>query len=183
VIAMHAAHHRLAAIALWALAAHGHAAGPGLSLDQPEASWLRWGARLQVSSDPLTSIDLPASAMLSRAHAVQLLGDYYIDRPRLGQAGGLRLTSGLWFMSRRDGLPLGTPWARAALESWPYLGVGYSAASPRGGWGLHADLGLAVRGAGGLKLDRLLGGGQSLDDALRELRLRPMVQVGASYSF
>jgi hypothetical protein len=183
VIAMHALHRQLAAIALLTLAATGRAAGPGLAMDAPEASWPRWGARLQVSTDPLTQGDLPAATALSRAHAVQLLGDFYIARPRLGEAGGLRLTSGLWMSARRDSLAVGLPWASATLESWPYLGIGYSASSPRGGWGLHADLGLAMRNPGGLKLDRLVSGGQTLDDAMRELRLRPVVQIGASYSF
>jgi hypothetical protein len=180
---MHALHRRLAALTLFSLAAASQAAGPGLALDAPQASWPRWGARLQVSTDPLTQGDLPAATALSRAHAVQLLGDYYIDRPRLGEAGGLRLSSGLWMTARRDTLAVGLPWASATLESWPYLGIGYSASSARGGWGLHADLGLAMRNPGGLRLDRLIGGGQALDDALRELRLRPMLQIGASYSF
>ena len=34
-----------------------------------------------------------------------------------------------------------------------------------------------------LRLGRALGGGQSLDDAVRELRIAPLLQVGVSYAF
>jgi len=63
----------------------------------------------------------------------------------------------------------------------PYIGVGWSGSSARGGWGLSADFGFAGRssGSGGLRIS----GHQSLDDLLRELRLSPMLQLGVSYAF
>jgi hypothetical protein len=68
--------------------------------------------------------------------------------------------------------------------SVPYLGVGYSDASTRGGWGFSADFGvLALAPKPAVRLGRVFSGQQSFDDLLRELRLTPSVQVGVSYSF
>jgi hypothetical protein len=64
-----------------------------------------------------------------------------------------------------------------ALQAWPYVGVGYSGASSRSGWGFNADLGLAAQNPGALRL------GQRLDDAVRELRLQPLIQFEMSYRF
>lgn len=75
----------------------------------------------------------------------------------------------------------------------PYLGVGYTgllassqhSAALRGGWGFSADLGL-------MALSPRLGYGPSwrnpygqpnLDEAVRELRFAPVLQLGLSYSF
>ncbi len=66
----------------------------------------------------------------------------------------------------------------------PYLGVGYTGASAKGGWGFSADVGLmALNPSSAVKLGRVLGGGQSLDDTLREMRVSPVLQLGVSYSF
>jgi len=54
--------------------------------------------------------------------------------------------------------------------------------SLRGGWGFTADVGLAT--GSGLRTGRDAElGAQGLDELLRELRLRPVLQVGASYAF
>jgi hypothetical protein len=134
-----------------------------------------------------------------------VLGDYYFSRTRLGSSdvsSGFRATSGLLVGQRS--LALGTPalaggqaftlttlrqhrWAGAMGESlsepWstvPYLGVGWTGVSVRGGWGLTADLGLAGRPAnGGLRV----GNTTALDDLLRELRLTPVLHIGVSYAF
>jgi hypothetical protein len=133
-----------------------------------------------------------------------LFGDYYFSRVRLGSgdvSGGFRATSGLLLGQRS--LALGTPalagahgvgvtllrQARVAVpgaeggtEAWaalPYVGVGWSGSSVRGGWGLSADFGFAARTpSSGLRVN----GTQSLDDVLREFRLAP-VHVGVSYAF
>jgi hypothetical protein len=63
--------------------------------------------------------------------------------------------------------------------AWPYLGIGYSDASLRGGWGFSADLGLAAQSFGAA---RSLGS-QSLDDTIRDMRLTPVLQLGVSYRF
>jgi hypothetical protein len=132
-----------------------------------------------------------------------VLGDYYFSRARLGAGGqvssGFRATSGMLLGQRS--LALSTPALASGLtmirqprlalaaaeqgaEPWsavPYLGVGWSGVSVRGGWGLSADVGVAGRTgqSGGLRISSH----QSLDDLLRELRLTPMVQVGVSYAF
>ena len=136
-----------------------------------------------------------------------LLGDYYFSRTRLGAgqvSSGFRATSGVLLGQRS--LALGTPalgasaqtvsftvvrqprWAmgvsESAAEPWaaaPYIGVGWTGTSVRGGWGVSADLGFVGRssGSGGLRVN----GSQAVDDLLRELRISPMVQVGVSYAF
>ena len=75
----------------------------------------------------------------------------------------------------------------AATEPWsavPYVGIGYSGLSLRGGWGFTADVGLAGTVGGGLRArrDGALGS-QGVDELLRELRLTPVLQFGASYAF
>ena len=70
------------------------------------------------------------------------------------------------------------------LATVPYVGVGYTGLSNKGGWGFSADVGLvALSPRSAVKLGRVLGGGQSLDEVLREMRLSPLVQLGVSYSF
>ncbi|HET9978212.1 MAG TPA: hypothetical protein VFQ20_12285 [Burkholderiaceae bacterium] len=115
-----------------------------------------------------------------------LLGDYYFSGTRLGRSdrvGGLRATSGV-LLGQRAAV-LGAPGAvhNTVNDLWaatPYVGLGWTSTSLRGGWGFSADLGLAARtGSGGLRVSPT----QSLDDALRELRLLPTIQVGVSYAF
>ena len=61
----------------------------------------------------------------------------------------------------------------------PYLGFGYTGLSARSGWSFSADLGLVAQTPGGIKVIR----SQSLDDAVREMRLAPLLQLGVSYAF
>ena len=131
-------------------------------------------------------LGLGASVANWSGHSGVVLGDYYFGRTRLGSlnaSGGFRATSGV-LLGQRSAV-LGAPVASGlhANDHWsatPYVGVGWSGSSWRRGWGVSADLGLAVRGGGsGLRL----GSTQSLDDLLRELRLTPMIQVGVSYAF
>jgi hypothetical protein len=67
-------------------------------------------------------------------------------------------------------------------QTLPYLGIGYSGSSLRGGWGFSADLGVAAQNGGNQRLMRSLMS-QSLDDTLRELRFTPVLQLGVSYRF
>lgn len=180
----------------------------GLRLgDDPQSSqaiWPRWQARFGLATTG-SAIDTNRRWQLS---AGQLLGDYYWSglRPAgVDRSGGFRATSGLLLGQRA--LALGTPAlsslqgvgltlshggrggalaADASIEGWvavPYLGVGYSGVSLRGGWGFTADVGLAGT-QGGLRTrrDGTLGP-QGVDDLLRELRLAPVLQFGASYAF
>ena len=147
----------------------------------------------------------------SRLGMASVLGDYYFGRygPREGDTSGFRATTGV-FLGSRLGLWGGLapaslsgsqfsverqsfsllapprPAVGAAHEAgtFPYLGLGYSGSSLKGGWGFSADLGLTALNPGNAaRLGRVFGGGQTLDDAVRELRLSPLVQLGASYLF
>jgi hypothetical protein len=69
--------------------------------------------------------------------------------------------------------------ANDAAGAVPYLGVGYTGLSLRGGWGFSADVGLV---GSGVRLGRSVNGTQA-DELLRELRLTPILQLGVSYSF
>ncbi|MDP1691516.1 MAG: hypothetical protein Q8L49_06130 [Burkholderiaceae bacterium] len=169
-----------------------------------ENTWARWQARFGLATTH-SAIDAGNRWQLS---AGQLLGDYYWSglRPAgVGRGGGFRATSGLLFGQRS--LALGTPALASAQglgltlsrsvrlaaiageissEAWsavPYVGVGYSGVSLRGGWGFTADVGL-VGTTSGLRArrDGALGT-QGVDDLLRELRLTPVLQFGASYAF
>jgi hypothetical protein len=146
--------------------------------------------------------------------SLSVLGDYYFgnrlaNRTALGATGetltsGFRATSGLLLGQRSGAYPLlnvvGTTRnfnvdlrsgplpanELAATESTavPYLGVGYTGSSIKGGWGFSADVGvMALNPGSAVKLGRVVGGGQSLDDVLREMRVSPVLQLGVSYSF
>ncbi len=172
---------------------------------QERAAWPQWQARFGLATVG-SALDGNMRWQLS---AGQVLSDYYWSglRPAgVSRAGGFRATSGLLLGPRS--LALGTPalassqgigltWSRswrlasgpaeASAEPWsvtPYVGLGYSAVSLRGGWGFTADLGLA-RTTDGLRTrrDSSLGAAQGMDDLLRELRLTPVLQFGASYTF
>ena len=66
----------------------------------------------------------------------------------------------------------------------PYVGIGYSSPAARSGWSFSADLGLVSLSPGNVvRLGRVFGGGQSLDEVVRDMRLTPVLQLGASYSF
>lgn len=146
---------------------------------------------------------------LARPLGASLAGDYYFgaqpDDPAAARSGfrassallirqgGLSLSDLAWSTraaasfgtSTRLALPTlaGDPTAYS-VSTLPYVGIGYSDLALKGGWGFWADVGLVVQSPGGaLGLGRVLSGGQSFDDLLRELRLAPMVQLGVNYSF
>jgi hypothetical protein len=63
----------------------------------------------------------------------------------------------------------------------PYLGVGYSSASLRRGWGFAADVGLMALSPG--TVGGAFSGQRSTEEVLRDLRLTPTLQLGVTYSF
>jgi hypothetical protein len=166
---------------------------------------VRFGPRLQARIGINSSQSTDGNNAAWQQQGGVLLGDYYFSRARLGLgdvSGGFRATSGLLLGQRS--LALGTPALAAGQsinltvlrqqrlaqpmgetmsEGWstvPYLGVGWSGGSVRGGWGLTADFGFAARGnSNGLRL----GNTQTLDEVLRELRITPVLQLGVSYAF
>lgn len=190
-----------------ALYAPGTARAQGLNLAPLDSHSLRWQARVQLSS--LDERDSGRSLL-----SANLLGDYYLSSATPGSVyqGGLRTTGGLLIGSRalnessaglalrnpqlgqRASLVLGQrriaqfgpslPSASDDYAARPYLGIGYTGQSLRGGWGFSADLGLIkLSYRDELRLGRSPGGTQSLEELLQDMRLRPVVQLGFNYSF
>ena len=176
---------------------------PGLSVSEQVPSY---GPRFQARVGLTASVSADAGNAAGQPQAGVVLGDYYFSQVRFGMrdvSGGFRATSGLLLGQRS--LMLGTPAltsgqgvnftlsrqhrmgsasGEALSEGWsavPYVGVGWSGVSVRGGWGLSADLGLAGRSSGGLRVNQ--NAGQALDDVLREWRLTPVIHLGVSYAF
>lgn len=186
------------------------AAGDGLT---PNMSpwWSPWQARLAWQAPDLNAETRLRPSYQGRsglkAQGLGVFGDYYFARAPLGRtgAGGFRATTGLLLGDGPSWWSHGGPRPRAGTGSglhatdrrdeWsadgdlsevaqPYLGVGYSGLSSKGGWGLAADVGLLARHAGSsIRFGRAeyLAPGQ--DDSLRELRWLPVLQLGVSYSF
>ena len=199
-------------LALATLAAHttGFAAETErLGRAAPDAEpWARWQGRLSLgSAAPLWRGGVPVSDTSSpKLNRISLMGDYFLSATPAGNIGGLRATGGVilgpraqpWIgqpgwggssfsIGRRLFEPSSMPYANDAgtdVATLPYLGVGYTGLAARGAWNFSADLGLIAQRPGNVgRLGRALGGSQSLDDAVRDLRLAPLVQVGVSYSF
>lgn len=186
-------------LALAALGNGAHAV-EGLAVDR-DAPWPRWQARLSIHTDALSwrnDVGDGASAG-PRLRSLGVMGDYYFLSAPLGErsSGGFRATSGV-LLGQASGawaLPaggaanvgrrhVGAPGsADATLDGTvPYAGVGYSALSLHGGWGFSADLGLMAVGSR-VRLGQAAGATQRLDEAVRDLRLMPVLQLGVSYSF
>jgi hypothetical protein len=158
------------------------AGGPGLSAPPEALTGTGWQARFEYDNSPLLLGRLAlAGALGQTAQSARLLGDYQFDTFRLGSSGGLRLTSGVLLSWSRAGLAQpGSDTSSAA----PYVGVGYASQGQRGAWGFSADLGVAAQNPGAaLQFGRVFTGGMSVDDALREMRVQPMIRLGVNYSF
>jgi len=181
----------------WAAWGAGAQAAEGLSI--PDSAWQRWQARAALS----TYDNSP------RLAAASLVGDYYFRGLRLGDAGtagGFRATSGLMLGAGSallgaagvpsrlgDGLSLGHVALSPALPgtdpadagaTLPYLGLGYTSIAAGSGFSFTADVGLVAQNPGATSgVGRALLGTESLDAAFRNLRLRPVLQLGVRYTF
>lgn len=171
--------------------------------------WARWQGRLTLGTTaPAWRLGVE-SATFDLANSAALMGDYYFTRSlaNTGRLGGFRATSGLVIGTRgaaialRPGTSSGSAFsigsrplgqaslglaADPALETTtvPYVGLGYTGLSLRSRLSFSADLGLTAQPAvSGLRLGRAGLGGSVLDEAVRDLRLAPLVQLGVSYSF
>ena len=169
----------------------------------------RWRSRVTLGfSSPGLAFgglgDAAGSAARPALASARLLGDYYFARPSAldGRTSGFRATSGLilgprlgaWSagddassalsIERRSfGLLPSTLDAARTARAVPYAGIGYSNRAVKSGWGFSADVGvMALNPSGGLRYGRGTGA-QSVDDVLRDLRLAPVLQLGASYAF
>jgi len=183
-------------------------AADGLTPPESTSIWPRWHARIALATEPTA---LPwageETGTGSRMQGLSLVGDYYFVQsvPGLSLAfprGGLRATSGLIYGPERSlssalrALPrageqisfghsagMAAPGAEAA-GTMPYLGLGYTGHSLRHGVSLSADIGMMVLNPGGaVRLGRSVGNGALFEDALREMRLAPVLQIGVSYAF
>ena len=105
-------------------------------------------------------------------------------------ASGPPLPAGIY---RRDAdwlaqpFALGTPSSRAWVETptpQPYLGLGYTRQSLDGSWAWNADVGMvATNSETWSDWGRALLGPSRLDEAVRNLKLRPILQLGMRYRF
>lgn len=190
-----------AGIAVCALSLLGAAhAQQGLTTPRGEDVWPRWQARVSIHlNTPLPRPEWSTSRPDGlQTPALALMGDYYFARTAGGDSterpdrlGGFRATGGLVMSTARANPYLSNARARpdaggldgrhAAL---PYVGLGYTTLSSRGGWRVSADVGLvSQRPESGLRLTTPGGSHQALDDVLRDMRITPLLQVGASYAF
>lgn len=125
----------------------------------------------------LTNSHIPASS-------IRLFGDYYFfdaTQGGLGPAmgslvGGLRASTGVVGLAQ----PLSLFDTRPdALQSLPYIGLGYSHLWFKSQLSLNADFGLASQTHG----RGLLTSASSLDDVTSQLRWAPVMAVNVRYSF
>lgn len=177
------------------------AQGEGLTPNADNLPWARWQGRFAIGVEaPDWRGEWGVSHSLGlKPRGLSLMGDYFFSRSlhEGGGASGFRATSGL-VIGARPTLWIG-PTGRSAgaalsLErrtladpnadsaALPYLGVGYSGLTGRGGWSFSADFGL-VAGSPSVRLGRSPSSAAALDEQVRDLRLSPVLQVGASYSF
>ena len=191
---MHAAV-RYAASLLLALTTVSSGAS-GLQAPDSSVLWPQWQARLTVSILPPSTGSLltatEAGASRDAGHTTLLLGDYYFRVPGLdlvSRHGRLRASTGLMISQRSIGSqglqgPRGGEVQRDQASTLPYLGLGYSGLSLKGGWRFDADIGIvAGNPSGAWRLGRALLGDQGADGSLRDLRLSPVLQFGVSYAF
>jgi hypothetical protein len=164
----------------------------------------RWQARVQ-----LNSLDDGGAAHDGQPHtgsrllSANLLGDYYLTGSGLGGVqGGLRATGGmlmgpLSLLQSSSGLALGTnafQFGRRSLSlhatnqeggdanaTLSYLGIGYTGHALRSRLSFSADLGVVNNtDLGGLRLGRSSVG---VEAVLRDMRYKPVLQLGLSYDY
>lgn len=183
--------------------------GRGLAL-RGQGFWPHWEGRVGVVIDrpinPLKDsfvLAQPNQGSGLRVRSMHILSDYYVE-------GGFRATAGLvqgsagqsWWSSggtggglnlsiqRLDNLGVAgsSASAQSELQTSPYVGAGYSnSLTVNGGpspWRFNADLGLISVNSGNInRIGQVFQGDRSLDDLVRELRLRPILKVSVGYSF
>ena len=156
----------------------------GLALASNALGGAQWQARFERDPLPTWGQEQSRSPSLwlpsAQAQTLRLLGDYQLNRLRLGDTGGLRLTGGLLVNLRPGSTP--TTLSTNDTTALPYAGIGWAGGSPQGAWGFSADLGLAAQGLGSLRLDRLVNGGNGLS-VEGAPRLLPMVRLGMTLAF
>lgn len=177
------------------------ASGNGLKVEASPDPWPRLQGRVvgplgTTPAAPGLRADEPGMGLNTGS---ALLGDLYLSSSFLGPQvlGGFRASSGVILGQRGIGSVSAGSWGLASASgstamaagdgtssSVPYLGIGYSGLSARGGWGFTADLGLVALNPGSaVRLGRSASPSQTLEDTLRDLRLSPLLRLGVSYEF
>lgn len=163
----------------------------------------RWQARLQLSSLDNGGDARPLLGG-SRVLSANLLGDYYLTQSGVsGVSGGLRATGGLLLgplsmAQSSGGLALGSGPVAAGRRSFvlsgldayslepsgslSYVGIGYTGRVHGSGFAFSADLGL-MSGSYGSSLRLGRSSAQGFEDAMRDLRFKPLLQLGLAYSY
>jgi len=187
------------------------AGGEGISADVDSVPWARFQGRISYAATaPLAATPTtPGDGTGLQVQGMSVMGDIYFGGSR-SSAGGFRATSGLIHGSRSSlagmsamapasgqlnvdrrlfgasatGLGYTTDPVNESTGTLPYVGIGYSSLASRSGWSFSADLGLvSLAPANAGRLGRVFGGSQNLDDVVRDMKLTPVLQLGASYSF
>jgi len=170
-----------------------------LAADTPGGSGLRWPSWQDLRFDArvaMARVEPGPSDAEGGWMRWRLLGDLYLN-----PSSGWRATGGLlwgvpgtaWGLAPRvPGLSPASPPAgllgerlgEARPDGATYLGLGWSTLSQRSGWSFAADVGLlSMSPRSAVRFGRVIDGRQSFDDLLRDLRLMPTVQLGASWAF
>lgn len=172
------------------------------ALADGEATSLRWQARVQLSSVDGSSDARPHLGG-SRVLSANLLGDYYLTSSGSSRlSGGLRATGGMLMgpvslSQSSGGLALGSGpvaagrrnFALGSMDSYAlepsanmsYLGIGYTGRVHGSGFAFSADFGLMSGSYNSLRLGRTSA--QGFEDAMRDLRFKPLLQLGLAYSY
>lgn len=204
---MRSVHMSLVFAAALTLAGPVAAGGEGIKARADDSPWARWQGRLTLATAaPSWKPSLIEGESLGmRVQGLTLAGDYFFGAGSAERSGlgGLRATTALIVGPRTQLASNQSSWGVAGIErrwgaapstatasesgevaSLPYLGLGYTGLSARTRWSFSADLGLVALYPGNVsRMGRVMGGTQSLDDLVRDLRLAPLFQLGASYSF
>ena len=178
-------------------------ANQGLVPASGEWLWPQLQARVTLQTAALAPVALtrisdPAAAAARGVQGGSVLGDYVFATPSFGN---FRATSGV-MLGNPGGAPVlnAAPMSRLGVtvldngvagngysegpSTLPYLGLGYSSASLWRGLSLSADVGLVAGRPSGLSgLGRAIFGNQTMDAAMRDMRLAPVLQLGVRYSF
>lgn len=196
--------------AVWALEGGGLAAPDSGWLEGHWQSRVELNTRV-VGHPGIDPYNLAVDAAAHTLRGARVFGDFYFvgspqtsAKPR-SALSGFRATSGLVVGSHGSASPFAAPSrggslfsgarrlntfgsfsadGQGALAPVPYIGLGYTELPDESGWGFRADFGLmALSPKSAVRLGGVLGGAQSIDELLRELRLSPLIQLGVSYSF
>ncbi|OYU42335.1 MAG: hypothetical protein CFE44_24555, partial [Burkholderiales bacterium PBB4] len=96
-----------------------------------------WTTRIEIESRPQFGLNGAFIAQPPASQSLYLYSDYQFSNWRLGNGGGLRLTSGIILSART----LTVSYIDADVaKAMPYAGIGYSAANNSNTWGWSADI-------------------------------------------